>query len=218
MEISESDSEIRITMGRTTIGYIVRSKRNENHSPSLQSQHADCIRPYGELIGFSARKGPATGGQMCASWNCLSLNLKGKVLEVNDLIYHSEKNPVPTVRDEALKMISADFAQKSDFISAVLIINAPESVTNRFICSWERLKENPKNFNLFGGNCAVRAQDIFVEAGLLSKKRINITPNQLFHILSRELEGRGEYHLKKYFGYIGFEENIDGGYDLVIKT
>lgn len=126
MEISESDSEIRITMGRKTIGYIVRAKRKESHSPSVLSQHADCIRPYGELIGFSGRGGPATGGQVCASWNSLDMNLKGNTHEVKDLIFHSEKNPMPRVREDALKMVSAEFAKQKDFMSAVLIINTPE--------------------------------------------------------------------------------------------
>lgn len=214
----ESSNTVRISLDRNTIGYIVRAKRDENHSPSIRSQHADCIRPYGELIGFSMRGGPATGGELCRSWNLIDMNHQGTTFDIADLINLSKKGPNATVRDSALKMISAEHAQKQDFMSAVLIIHmSSEKTSMRFIEAWEKLKTSQKSFNIVGGNCAVRAYHTFVEAGIIEKNRTILTPNQLFQYLADELETKEGYTLKKYFGYIGFEKNIKVGYDLIIN-
>ena len=172
MEIQETENAVKVVLDLRTIGYIARAKREEDHAPSFFSQHAECIRPFGELIGFTGRGGPASGGNWCASWNLIDMNVQGATYEVQELINHAEKNPVQRVRDEAKKMIYADDAQKANYMSAVLIIQTPtETIARNFVRAWENLKDNPKSFNIVGGNCAIRAQNVFVESGIYKGKK-----------------------------------------------
>ncbi len=218
MLIVENENEVRITLDLNTIGYIARAKRDDKHAPSITSQHAECIRPYGELIGFGHRRGAATGGNLCRSWNLIDMNRNGTTYEVEDLVNHVRCNPVPQSREDAKKMISADVAKELDFMSAVLIINTPsESTALEFVRAWESLKENPKSFNIVGGNCAMRSHEMFVKSGIVKRGSGILTPNQLFHYLARSLENKKGYTVRKFFGYIGFEKTGTSGYDLIIK-
>ena len=44
------------------VGLIVRGKQNDAHSPGNMEQHADCILPNGEHVGFFGGGGDASSG------------------------------------------------------------------------------------------------------------------------------------------------------------
>ena len=83
-------------IGKDTIGLIVRGKKNDAYSPPYMDQHADCILPGGEPIGFYGGGGDASSGssghQLASSvgswkhgpsisWNRIGMNMKGIVAD-----------------------------------------------------------------------------------------------------------------------------------------
>ncbi len=68
---------------QNVIGLIVRGKKNDAHTPGNMEQHADCILPLGEHVGFFGEGGDASGPSfrsILASWGngpSISLNSTG---------------------------------------------------------------------------------------------------------------------------------------------
>jgi hypothetical protein len=50
------------TIKQNVIGLIVRGKQNDSHSPGNMEQHADCILPNGQPVGFFGGEGDASSG------------------------------------------------------------------------------------------------------------------------------------------------------------
>ena len=82
------------------VGLIVRGKHSHDHNPGKMEQHADCILPGGQPVGFFGNGGDASSGVSgpsfgsssnswaagpSAIWNSKGLNMKGMVAYIEDL-------------------------------------------------------------------------------------------------------------------------------------
>ena len=88
-------------IGPDVIGLIVRGKHNDKHDPDKLAQHADCILPGGQPVGYfgeggdasSGSSGPVSGSSVqfsangpSISWNRSGLNMKGQVYYHDDFL------------------------------------------------------------------------------------------------------------------------------------
>jgi hypothetical protein len=98
-------------------------------------------------------------------------------------------------------------------VSCVLVINVSEAEATLFKGYWTTLRTNPGLFNLVGYNCSTRASQGFQQAGvtLCPIPRLD-TPNNLY----RQIVALRSRSTESYFGYVGFRERADGGFDVVI--
>lgn len=198
----------RITPDRTTIGFVARGVRGRSHSPSIKEQHADCILPYGSLTSFSYDGNPACGS--------FTMNAKGDVLKTEDYELAAQSR-FPDIRAQAQRLIGAEVAKKDDYMSGLLLIEAPKHNVDSFMRNWLELKEKPKNFHIIGGNCSTRAKDIFVASQIIPHVNFLIdTPSKLFAHLTHVLNNDPKYKITSFFGYFGLEKISDGVYDLII--
>lgn len=214
----------RITPDGRTIGFVARGMREggRHSSAFLKQQHADCLLPYGKLIGFSPTNRPGSGGTLGAYFD---LNVEGAVVPAERLEAVARNNFDPDVRNQATSLIRAERAKVDDYMSGVLLIEAPQRNVELFIENWEKLSKAPKNFYVIGGNCATRAKDIFVASQIIPHVSFLIdTPAKLFAHLTQVLSCDCRYKITSFLGYFGFEKRPEMGiekkqemrYDLIV--
>lgn len=199
------------------IGLIVRGKRNDTHSPGTMEQHADCILPNGEPVGFFGGEGDASSGSSgsgfkssISSWkdgpsvslNSTGINMKGMVANYQEL-----KRIRPYYVD-------IDLAKKYSVFSTVLLIEVSQSQASLFKTFWETLKLNPGTFNILGGNCSTKAAKAFAHAKIIGGEIPRLdTPNNLY----KYLKAKHQYTQKSHSGHIGAKPVGGDRYELVVE-
>ena len=199
------------------VGLIVRGKHSHDHNPGKMEQHADCILPGGQPVGFFGNGGDASSGVSgpsfgsssnswaagpSAIWNSKGLNMKGMVAYIEDL-----RKIRPMYVDAAL-------AKKYDIKSTVLLLEVTKDQADLFKRYWTQLKLNPGAFNILGGNCSTHASEAFIDAKILTKGIPGLdTPNNLYKQLSEKYIGR----CQTFSGYIGVRNKGRDLYDLVVE-
>ncbi len=203
-----------ISVGSTTVGLIVRGKKNDAHKPGVMEQHADCILPGGAPIGFFGEGGDASSGSSGrassgSSWangpsislNSTGINMKGLVAD-----YATMQKIRPFYVDAAL-------AKKYKVISTILLLDVSTAEASRFKQYWQDLKLKPGSFNLLGGNCSTHASEAFVFAKIVAGGIPGLdTPDNLY----RQLKAKAAGKKKNYSGYVGFNKLSAGRYDAVV--
>ena len=194
---------MRLNLNSDQVGFIVRGKRNEGHSPGLMEQHADCILSNGEPIGYFGGEGAASSGSSSGSWNKSGLNMRGFVAD-----YQKMKQVRPFYVDLAL-------AKRYSVISTALIIDVGYSKATLFDRYWNNLKRNPGSFYLVGKNCSSTSSQAFVAASILNRGIPGLdTPNNLYRQLRTHLQSNSV----SYSGYLGFVQNDGtGNFDIEIE-
>lgn len=199
------------------IGLIVRGKRNDTHSPGNMEQHADCILPNGEPVGFFGDEGDASSGSSgsnlsssVSSWqdgpsislNKTGINMKGTVA------YYQELRRIRPY------YVDLDLARKYKVFSTVLLIEVTHAQASLFRTFWETLKLSPGAFNILGGNCSTKAAKAFAHAKIITGgiPRLD-TPNNLY----KYLKSKHQNTQKVYSGHIGAEPVGGDRYDLVVE-
>lgn len=213
-EISNNNQTgVHINLDKTIIGFIARGVTANNSNANFKDQHADCIIPHTGLIGFT-HGGPGSSGDAVF----LDFNREGGVSITSELEFIAKNSHIRAQKEQALKMIDAEYAKKNNYSSGVILIQAPVPNHNSFIEGWMELHRAPKPFNIIGGNCTTRAKEIFVAAGILQNKYFFIdTPCKLFEYLHESLSLTPGYTIKCFFGYVGFEKKSNEfGYNLII--
>lgn len=198
------------------VGLIVRGKNNDMHNPGAMEQHADCILPNGEPVGFFGGEGDASSGSSgpifkssISSWqggpsvslNSTGINMKGMVAHYQDL---------RRIRPYYVDIISA---KKYQVFSTVLLLEVTASQATLFKIFWETLKLNPGSFNILGGNCSTKAAKAFAHAKIITGGIPGLdTPNNLY----KHLKAKYKDVSKIFNGHIGAEPISGDRYDLVV--
>ena len=194
---------MRLNLSSDQVGFIVRGKLNEEHSPGLMEQHADCILSSGEPIGYFGGEGAASSGSSSGSWNRSGLNMKGFVAD-----YQKMRQVRPFYVDLSL-------AKRYSVISTVLILDVGYGKAVLFDKFWNDLKRNPGAFYLVGRNCSSTSSRAFVAASILNRGIPGLdTPNNLYRQLRSQLQSKAT----SYSGYIGFiKNNSSNKFDIEIE-
>lgn len=201
-------------IGSTVVGLIVRGKHNEKHNPDKMQQHADCILPGGEPVGFYGGAGDASSGNSLDSTNksrseapSISLNKTGLNMKGMVAYYEDLRKIRPMYLDPNL-------AKKYEIRSTVILLEVTKSQADLFIQYWKNLKLNPGIFNILGGNCSTHASEAFVAAKIVASGIPGLdTPDNLFYQLKSRHSGKR--HI--YHGYIGALYLKGNNYDLVVE-
>lgn len=196
------------------VGLIVRGKTSESHSPGVMAQHADCILPGGQPVGFFGGGGDASSGSSGSgsigstangpsiSFNKTGMNMKGSVAYYNDMLRIR-----PMYADARL-------AKKYKVVSTVLLLEVTKNQADLFTQYWKNLKLNPGTFHLLGANCSTHASEAFEAAKITSGGIPGLdTPDNLFKHLKMKHKGRTIVHS----GHIGALPASGGKYALVIE-
>ncbi|HEY6527390.1 MAG TPA: hypothetical protein VIZ65_01760 [Cellvibrionaceae bacterium] len=199
------------------IGLIVRGKKNADHSPGKLEQHADCILPCGQPVGFFGEGGDASSGSSgpsfssflkswangpSLSWNSSGLNMKGKVAYYDDL---KKIRPM---------YVSAELAKRYDVCSTVLLLKVTRAQAELFAQYWIDLKLNPGAFNIIGKNCSTYASGAFIATKIVTDGIPGLdTPNGLFEQLKAKHVGEKRI----ISGFIGAQPTSGTNYDLVVE-
>jgi hypothetical protein len=207
----------RYKIGTTTIGLIVRGKKNDAHSPGYMQQHADCILPGGEPVGFYGGGGDASSGSSGGSisgsinsWrngpsismNSTGMNMKGLVAYYDDLL---RIRPM---------YVDVRMAKRYNSVSTVLLLDVSKTQADLFRNFWKKLKLNPGAFNILGGNCSTHAAEAFKAANVISSGIPGLdTPNNLYLYLKRLYAKK----VRVYSGYIGAIHTTGDNYEMVIE-
>ncbi len=202
------------TIKNNIIGLIVRGKQNDKHIPNKIEQHADCILPDGEPVGFYGTDGDASSGSSgsgsVASWqNGPSLSLNNSGINMKGMVaYH----------DDLLKMrpmyVDITLAKKYNVKSTVLLLEVTKSQADLFVQYWKNIKLNPDAFNILGGNCSTHASEAFVAAKVVASGIPGLdTPNNLYN----QLKSKYSAKMKVYSGYVAAKKSGSNKYALVIE-
>jgi hypothetical protein len=205
------------TIKQNVIGLIVRGKQNDSHSPGNMEQHADCILPNGQPVGFFGGGGDASSGSSgstlgssIGSWangpsisfNSTGINMKGNVA------YHADMKRIRPM------YIDSDLAKKYKVKSTVLLLQVSPTQAKLFSKYWAQLKLNPGAFNLLGGNCSTHASEAFMAAHIVSSGIPGLdTPNNLYKQLKEKYPAKSRI----FSGYIGAKHISGEKYDLVVE-
>lgn len=177
----------------TTVGLIVRGKKDSAHEPDLTDQHADCILSDGAPVGFF---GEGNDG----SSNGSGLGMNGVVYDYSKLMKHRAY------------YVDANTAKGYGIVSTYLIIPVANDQAKRFDEAWQAMRKAPGSFNILGDNCSTHASDAFIASGILSGGIPGLdTPNNLYNQLAYQYGGKAEGGS----GYLGFVMR-GSGYDLVV--
>jgi hypothetical protein len=208
---------LAVAVGPKTIGLIVRGKTDDKHKPGVMEQHADCILPDGEPIGFFGDGGDASSGSSGGSsgstvnsWangpslslNNSGINMKGKVADYAEL-----KKIRPMYVDVTM-------AKRYRVKSTVLLLDVSAPQAEVFRKYWKGLQISPGAFNLLGGNCSTHASEAFVAAGIVPSGIPGLdTPDNLYRQLKTVHSGK----VTIYSGFIGAKVMSGGKYELVVE-
>lgn len=207
------------SINQNVIGLIVRGKENEKHKPSKMAQHADCLLPGGEPVGYfgdvgdgssgSGSSGSSSGSSVASwangpsgSWNRSGLNMKG------DVYYHQD------FLKKRKHYVDHIIAKKYKVVSTVLLIQTTKEQADLFKQYWKNLKLNPGTFNLLGGNCSTNASDAFIAANIVASGIPGLdTPDNLFKQLRSKYTGK----VKVFSGHIGARHVSGSNYELIVE-
>jgi hypothetical protein len=189
-----------IVLNPAQVGLIVRGKQNEQHSPGVLAQHADCILSTGEPIGFFGGDPAYSGGSASGSVNRSGLNLTGFVADYNKLL---QIRPY---------YVNATMAKSYGVISGVLIVDTDAAKAKAFDAFWKSLRNAPGSFSIMGKNCSTRASKAFYTAKITDRGIPGLdTPNNLYLQIKRCAPS-----CTSYFGHVGFTKRSDGRFDLQV--
>ena len=204
------------TINSNVIGLIIRGKQNDSHNPGNMEQHADCILPNGQPVGFFGGGGDASSGSSgstlgssIGSWkngpsislNSTGINMKGNVA------YHKEMRKIRPM------YIDINLAKKYKVKSTVLLLQVTAIQAKLFTNYWTQLKINPGVFNLLGANCSTHASEAFIAAHIVTTGIPGLdTPNNLYKQLKAKYTGK----MKIFSGYIGAKHIGGEKYDLIV--
>ncbi|WP_444943301.1 hypothetical protein ACJJIK_15765 [Microbulbifer sp. ZKSA006] len=202
------------------IGLIVRGKENDAHSPGVLDQHADCILPNGQPIGFFGEGGDVSSGPSgssgslfkssipswangpSASFNKSGLNMKGLVADYDDML---------KIRPYYVNINSAKLY---NIKSTAILIEVSEPQATLFKSFWYNLKISPGAFNMLGGNCSSKAAKAFNYAKVLNKDIPGLdTPDNLY----KHLKAKFKDKCTILSGFIGAHPISGDKYDLVFE-
>lgn len=210
-----SDTVISFPCG--AIGLVVRGKQAPAHHPGLMAQHADCILHDGSPIGFFGQQGAGSGAvsansssgsggsarNSTGSSNSSGLNMKG-------IVYDLE-----TLRRFRLQYVELAVAERNRVVSTVLIVTVSDSEAQVFERFWRDLDAKPGTFNLLGSNCSSHAAEAFASAGIIPAEIPGLdTPDNLYDHLLKRLPSR----CTSYSGFVGFERQPTGGFQVTIRA
>ena len=200
-----------------TVGLVVRGKKNDADSPGYMQQHADCILPGGEPVGFYGGKGDASSGSSggsplgtikssdngpSISLNSAGMNMRGMVAYYNDLL---RIRPM---------YVDVRMAKTYKTVSTVLLLDVTKTQADLFSNYWKNLKLKPGAFNIVGWNCSTHAAEAFKSANIISSGIPGLdTPNNLYLYLKRLYAKK----VRIYSGYIGAIHTTGNNYDLVVE-
>lgn len=204
------------TVAPNVIGLIIRGKHSDKHSPGKMEQHADCILPEGQPVGFFGDNGDASSGDSGSSfasslkswaggpsisWNRSGLNMKGVVAYHDDLL---RTRPA---------YVNIELAKKYKVKSTVLLLETTKNQAELFKQYWKNLSLNPGTFNIIGGNCSTNASDAFIAAKIVASGIPGLdTPNNLYKQLKAKHSGRVVIHS----GFVGAKHISGSKYELII--
>jgi len=202
------------------IGLIVRGKENDKHKPGKMAQHADCILPGGEHVGFYGEGGDASSGSSGSnssnsssstqslangpslSWNRSGLNMKGVVAHHKELL---KMRPA---------YVNINLAKKYKVKSTVILLKVTKTQADLFVQYWKNLKLSPGTFNILGGNCSTHASDAFIAATVVASGIPGLdTPNNLY----KQLKAKHSGEIVIYSGFIGAAHSGGNKYGLVVE-
>lgn len=207
------------TIASNVIGLIVRGKENEQHNPSKMAQHADCLLPNGEPVGYFGAGGdgssgldssgsisgsiiPSWGNGPSGSWNQTGINMKGEVYYHADFL---QKRP---------HYVDHVMAKQYNVISTVLLIQTTNTQADLFAKYWKNLSLNPGAFHLLGANCSTNASDAFIAANIVASGIPGLdTPDNLFEQLRSKYTG----NVRVFSGHVGASHVSGSNYDLIIE-
>lgn len=198
------------------IGLIVRGKKNDSHSPGTMEQHADCILPNGEPVGYFGGGGDASSGSSGSSFfssksswkNGPSISLNSTGINMKGMVAH-----YPDLQKMRPYYVDIDLAKKYDVFSTVLLIKVSQSQASLFKTFWETLKLSPGAFNILGGNCSTKAAKAFAHAKVISGGIPGLdTPNNLYDYL----KAKHQDAKRIYSGHIGATPTGGDKYELVV--
>lgn len=205
------------TVSSNVIGLIVRGKHNDGHSPGKLEQHADCILPGGEPVGYfggggdasSGSSGPSSGSSINSwangpslSWNKSGLNMKGTVA------FHKELLKIRPM------YVDIGLAKKYKVRSTVLLLETTRTHADLFKQFWKNLSLNPGAFHIVGANCSSNASDAFVAAKIVASGIPGLdTPDNLYKQLKANHSGK----MKIFSGYIGARHLSGDKYELIVE-
>ena len=107
-----------------------------------KQEHADCLLPFGELVGFGAYQN--SGASPCSQ--LAAFNLEGGVFGYSHLETRSRTAHGVEEKEEAKKLILAEYAKKLDYMSGILLVDAPLFIVDSFVKEWMDLAICPKKF------------------------------------------------------------------------
>jgi hypothetical protein len=180
-----------ITFSGDKVALIVRGKTDDDHSPGVMSQHADCATSKGAPVGYFGEGGEGSGYLTSA----VLIGIKGEVYGLDEFEIH--------------RPFYVDAAQARGFgvVSTALVVSVNNGEADKFDDYWEKLKADPGTFRLLGKNCSTRASGAFRHAGILSGGIPGLdTPNNLYKQLKSERADRCTSHS----GYLGFQTAGNG--------
>lgn len=173
------------------IGLLVRKQFTTDIGKDRYGRHLDVLLPGGRIVGFNVSTDEV------------------------DFIKYVFRHTPGTVRElEELKRIRkhyicAETAQNCSYkgrnglrmVTVWARFRVTPQQARELVSAWDRMAENPPEFRLWGKNCASRAAEAFVEAGILPWGLPMLdTPEALLH---RVLSFYPDAELSK--GYFGFD-------------
>lgn len=205
------------TINSNVIGLIIRGKQSESHRPGNMEQHADCILPEGQPIGFFGSGGDASSGSIgssigssirswaggpSGSFNSTGINMKGEVYYYPEMI----KNR-PMYVDILL-------AKRYKVKSTVLLLEVTKSQADLFKNYWTQLKLKPGAFNILGGNCATHASEAFIAAHIVTGGIPGLdTPDNLYKQLKAKYTGK----TRVFSGFVAAKHVGGEKYELIVE-
>ncbi len=141
------------------IGILLRKQFTEDpcKNPDRVYRHIMVLLPGDRIIGYNVRPGEI------GAFRYIFMNSKGVVREL------------PRLKEIRRHYIDADYAQKVTYkgrenlhmVTVWVKLKVTPEQAQRLTECWEELKENTPPFRLWGNNCASRAAECFVKAGIL---------------------------------------------------
>lgn len=183
------------------VALIVRGKTDDDHSPGLMEQHADCACSDGAPVGFFGGEGGGSSGNSGFISSAVLIGISGEVYNIEDFEIN-RSHYVDATKDRG-----------AGVVSTVLIVSVANGEADRFDEYWTNLRADPGTFRLLGKNCSTRASGAFRNAEILSGGIHGLdTPNNLYKQLMKERPDR----CTTYSGYVGFNITASNKYSLTI--
>ena len=205
------------TIKSNVVGLIIRGKQNDHHNPGNMEQHADCILPNGQPVGFFGGGGDASSGSSgssfgssitswaggpSGSFNSTGINMKGMVA------YHKEMKRIRPM------YVDINQARRYKVKSTVLLLEVSVAQASLFQNYWKQLKLKPGSFNILGDNCSTHASEAFIAANIVTGGIPGLdTPNNLY----KQLKSRYSGKTRILSGIVGAKHIGGDKYELLVE-